>query len=81
MSAGARPPDGESAAERRLDEHLELLRTTPPQPGRALARQTVRTARWQSAVRAPLRVVGLIAGALLDGMSRLFGSGSREARR
>ena len=65
-------------AERRLAEHLDLLRTDRPQPGVALARRVVRTARWQRVVRAPLRVVGMIAGSLLDGIMRLVGPGQRR---
>ena len=67
MSAGS-PGDAASPAERRLDEHLEALRTGAPEPGTSLVRRVVRTARWQRAVRAPLRVVAMIAGALLDGL-------------
>jgi hypothetical protein len=66
-------------AQRTLDAYLELLRTERPEPGRALARRTVRTARWQRSVRAPLRVVGLLAGALFDGVTKLVGSLGREA--
>jgi hypothetical protein len=76
VTGQAGPPSEPTAAERRLDEHLELLRAIPPEPGRALVAQTVRTARWQRAVRAPLQVAGLIAAALVDGLSRLIGQRS-----
>ena len=59
------------SAERRLDEHLELLRADRPEPSKELVRRVARTARWQGAVRAPLRVMGNIAGALVDGILRL----------
>jgi hypothetical protein len=67
-------PEG-GLAERRLDEHLELLRATPPSPGTALVPRVVRKARWQSYVRAPLRVVGMIGSAFVHGLAALFGGG------
>jgi hypothetical protein len=71
MIADEPPP---SPVERRLDEHLELLRSSPPRTGTALAPRVVRTARWQRALRAPLRVGGMIAAALVDGIVGLFAS-------
>jgi hypothetical protein len=62
-------------AERRLDEHLELLRTTPPTPGTALVPRVVRKARWQRYLRAPLRVMGMIGLAFAQGIATLLGSG------
>jgi hypothetical protein len=70
---------GDPPAQRSLDAYLELLRTERPEPGRALARRTVRTARWQRSLRAPLRVAGLLAGALFDGVTKLLGSVGRGA--
>jgi hypothetical protein len=67
-------PEG-GLVERRLDEHLELLRATPPSPGTALVPRVVRKARWQSYVRAPLRVVGMIGFAFVHGLAALFGGG------
>ena len=60
-------------AERRLDEHLELLRASPPAPGTALVPRVVRRARWQGFLRAPLRVVGMIGVAFVHGLTTLFG--------
>jgi hypothetical protein len=60
-------------AERRLDEHLELLRASPPAPGTALVPRVVRKARWQGFLRAPLRVVGMIGLAFVHGLTTLFG--------
>lgn len=68
-----------SPAERRLEEHLELLRALPPEPETALVATVVRTARWQQALRSPLRVIGMIGSALVDGMSVLLG-GPRRSR-
>ena len=39
------PPSGAS------DEHLELLRTSPPAPGTTLVPCVVRRARWQGYLR------------------------------
>lgn len=74
-----RPPeDAATPAERRLDEHLEALRTGAPEPGTSLVKRVVRNARWQRAVRAPLRVVAMIAGAILDGLAGLAGARRRS---
>ncbi len=66
-------------AERRLDEHLELLRASPPAPGTALVPRVVRTARWQNLLRAPIRVVGMIGLAFMQGLTTLFG-GARKSK-
>ena len=66
------------AAERRLDEHLELLRASPPASGTDLVPFVMRRARWQSYLRAPLRVVGMIGAAFLHGLTALLG-GERKA--
>jgi len=65
-------------AQRRLAEHLELLRTDRRQPSLALSGRVVRTARWQRFARAPLRVIGMLAGSLLDGITRLVAPGKRN---
>jgi hypothetical protein len=66
-------------AERRLDEHLELLRATPPEPGTALVPRVVRRARVQSYLRAPLRVVGMIGFAFVHGLAALVGGGKKSS--
>ena len=65
-------------AERRLDEHLELLRATPPKPSTALVPRVVRKARLQSYLRAPLRVVGMIGFAFVRGLAALVGGGRKS---
>lgn len=76
---GGRPPS--PAAERRLDEHLALLRPGESEaPERSLVARIVRRARAQQLLRAPLRVAGMIAAAVFDGVATLLG-GSRRARR
>jgi hypothetical protein len=77
----AEHPDAEpTAAERGLSEHLQLLRHAAPDPGRALVPRIVRTARWQRIIRAPVRVMGVIAGAVLDGLLGLVTPGKRGNR-
>jgi hypothetical protein len=66
------------SAERRLDEHLELLRASPPSPGTALVPRVVRTVRWQGYLRAPLRVVGMIGVAFVQGLAAFLGGGRRS---
>jgi hypothetical protein len=68
MTPDAQPPPT-PAAERRLDEHLELLR-----------HRVVRTARWQRAVRVPLQVAATVVGAVIDGLRVLVG-GRRGSQR
>ena len=81
MIGGGEPPEERSPAERGLDQHLELLRRPgAEEPGRSLVQTVVRTARWQRAARAPLRVAGMIAGALFDGVLRLVAMGGRRRR-
>jgi hypothetical protein len=70
--------DEPTAAERSLAQHLALLRDEPPRPAPALAGRIVRTARWQRAVRAPLRVAGLLAASLTEGVGILLGRRERR---
>jgi len=71
------PGEDRTPAERGLDAHLETLRSGAPQPNTSLVRRVVRTARWQRVVRAPLRVVAMIAGAVIDGLAGLAGGRRR----
>jgi hypothetical protein len=65
-------------AERRLGEHLELLRASPPAPGTTLVPRVVRRARWQGYMRAPLRVVGMIGAAFVQGLATLLGGSQKK---
>lgn len=58
--------------ERRLWEHLELLRANPPATAPELIARILRTARWQIAVHEPLIFVGAVSGALAEGLSLLW---------
>jgi hypothetical protein len=71
------PPDpGES----RLRSYLEELRADPPVADTALARRVSRGARWQSALRGPLTLVGHLGGALVDGLAAMLGATRRTNR-
>jgi hypothetical protein len=71
MNAGDWTADDLSPAERRLTEHLELLRATPPRTP-ALVPGVIRGVRWQRAVRDPLVLVGAVATAVLEGLGLAF---------
>jgi hypothetical protein len=60
-------------AERRLDEHLGLLRTRPPEPGTMLVPRVVRAARLQRLLRVPIDAVAGLAGAVASGVAALLG--------
>lgn len=73
MNAGDPPPDDLTAVERRLTEHLELLRESPPAAAPQLVPTILRGVRWQRAVREPLVLAGAVASAVFDGLALLFG--------
>jgi hypothetical protein len=60
-------------AEERVAGYLATLRDDAPGPGDELTSAIVRRARWQNAVRTPLRAVGSLAGALGEGVALLTG--------
>lgn len=64
-----------SAAERRLVEHLEIVRASPSRGELALRRPVVRRARWQRSLREPLQLIGRLATALVGGLAGLLGAG------
>ena len=73
-------PDERSPAIRQLEEYLESLRDEQPEAGPDLVPHIVRRARWQRAVRVPLRAFGSLVGALADGLTVLIGSGEGPKR-
>jgi hypothetical protein len=73
MNAGDPPPDDLTPAERRLAEHLELLRDSPPTGAPQLVTTVLRGVRWQRAIREPLVLAGAVASAVADGLALLFG--------
>lgn len=79
MNGPDEPSDVLSPAERRLDEHLEMLRSDAPVPPAPLVARIVHAARWQRAIRRPLVAVGTLAGAVADGVRLLLGSRTRRS--
>ena len=71
MTAGENPEDL-SPAERRLAQHLQLLRASPPAATSDLVLRVIRGVRWQRAIRDPLVFVGAVTAALAEGLSLLF---------
>ena len=71
MNAGDWTADELTAAERRLSEHFELLRASPPIVAPGLVPRVLRGVRWQRAIRDPLVLVGAVAAAVAEGLSVL----------
>lgn len=71
MNAGDSTSDDLTPAERRLTQHLELLRASPPDAP-ALVPRVIRGVRWQRAIRDPLVLVGTVAAAVWQGLGLLF---------
>jgi hypothetical protein len=80
MSASPPGDDDLLPAERRVSELLGTLRADPPRAPAELTRTVVRRARWQAAVKPPLRAAGMLASALYDGAKLLLGVGERGQR-
>jgi hypothetical protein len=72
MNAGDSSADDLTPAERRLTEHLELLRASPPTVAPGLVPRVIRGVRWQRAIRDPLVLVGAVAAGVAEGLSLLF---------
>jgi hypothetical protein len=70
--------DRPTAAEARVAEYLASLRAAGAPEGDVSAAGLVRTVRWQRAVRQPLRLVGVLLGALGDGVGLLARSTRRS---
>ncbi|MGI8595275.1 MAG: hypothetical protein ACR2ML_13100 [Solirubrobacteraceae bacterium] len=78
MSVGGPPEEPLTPAQERVEGYLGLLREEPPQPGRELVPATVRRARWQLALRTPLRALGHLLTAMADGVALIAGSRRRR---
>lgn len=72
MNAGETPADDLTPAERRLTQHLELLRASPPTGTPHLVSRVIRGVRWQRAIRDPLVLVGAVAAAIAEGCGLLI---------
>ncbi len=80
MNGEGTRPDALTPAEVRLRKHLGVLRETAPQPGPSLVERVARAARWQRAVRAPMRAAGMLAAALGEGIALALGARMRRRR-
>jgi hypothetical protein len=67
--------DYSNPAASELEKYLGSLREDSPRPGSELVPHVLRRARWQQAIRTPLRAVAELVGALADGLEALVGSG------
>jgi hypothetical protein len=79
MTEGASPVDDLTPAERRLSEHLEVLRVSPPTGGPELVPRVIRTVRWQRAIRDPLALVGAVAAAIAEGLGLVLSRSSGDS--
>ena len=64
MSVDDNHDDDLTVAERRLSEHLELLRASPPTAAPELIARILQRARWQGPIRDPMIFVGVVAAAI-----------------
>jgi hypothetical protein len=64
MSVGDNDDDDLTVAERRLSEHLELLRASPPTAAPELIARILQRARWQGPIRDPMIFVGVVVAAI-----------------
>jgi hypothetical protein len=71
--------DDLTPAERRLSEHLELLRASPPTAAPELIARIVQRARWQASIRDPMIFAGMVVAAIGEALALLSGpqAGSR----
>jgi hypothetical protein len=65
--------DDLTPAERRLSEHLELLRASPPTAAPELIARIVQRARWQGGIRDPMIFVGVVVAAIGEAVALLSG--------
>jgi hypothetical protein len=67
------PEDDLTPAELRVREFLRGLAADAPVASGQLSAAVVHTARWQRAVRTPLRAAGGLAAAVADGVTLVLG--------
>ena len=65
--------------EGRVAEYLGELREDPPTADDELTRVIVRNARWQQAVRTPIKAVGALGAAFGEGLALVFGLRRRDS--
>jgi hypothetical protein len=62
--------------ERRLEEHLAILRGAPAPP-RSLTAHVIHEARWQRSLRTPMLAVAHVAAVVADTIRQLMRGSSR----
>jgi len=62
--------------ERRLEEHLAILRGAP-EPPQSLTPQVLRQARWQRSLRTPMLAVAHVTAVVADTIRQLMRGSSR----
>ena len=72
--------DRQRPDEARLGAYLEELRTSPPGTDLAVVSGVTRSARWQRAIRGPLRTVGILAASVIVGIGAMIGVRDRSRR-
>ena len=65
--------DDLTPAERRLSEHLELLRASPPTAAPELIARIIQRARWQGGIRDPMVFAGVVVAAIGEALALLSG--------
>lgn len=73
------PDEDLTPAELRVREFLHGLASDAAPPAGDLSTRVVRAARWQRAVRTPLRAVGGLASAVRDGVELVIGTRRRTS--
>jgi hypothetical protein len=72
VSAPEDPADELTPAERRLNEHLDVLREDAPRAPVQIVPRVIRSARWQRAVRRPLAAIGALVASIGTGLRLLI---------
>jgi len=80
VNGGQGPTEELTPAEKRLREHLDVLRANPPEPDPSLIERVGRAARWQRVVRTPLRAAGMLVAAVGEGVVVLLRGRARGRR-
>jgi len=72
MSEAGNADEDLTPAQRRLSEHLQLLRSNPPTSTPESADRILSRARWQGAIRDRLIFIGAVSGAVVESLSLLL---------
>jgi hypothetical protein len=74
MTSGPPSTEHQGPAERRLSEHLQLLRADPPEGSAQIVATIIRRARWQRMIRQPLLAITALTASIGDGIRMLLGA-------